>query len=560
MKTNVYKWMVVASLVSGLVACGGDAPGAGSTSGGSTTGGGTATSSATAAADISVEFSPPVLDNINATTANVDIQVVDKNRNVINDTPVTVQLLDTTATWSGPTTTGTTGTLSGVVNLGGDFSNRTVTLIAKSGDVTKQFALVVSGAELFGSVTTLPTAVGQDATVLFRLRKNDTSIPNKTIVLTSSLGNFAPTTAIMDSSGDYVFTYRLSVLGADVISATAGGATASVNVSTATTPIPTATPASLSIQANPVQISAAQGVSQVQARVLGAANEPVKNARVKFRIADPNSVGGSLSTTAAVTSQEVYTDDTGAAVVTYKAGFRTSPADGLSICAQVLDPVGSTPTTGITVANADTRPGFCTNTSEAGVKLTVATVPISVVVGTDNTIANSQGGLTYLKRFNITVANSAGLGQAGAQVSVVLDPFVYYKGNLVWNDTDSVWAIQVRHMCPNEDLNRNGQLDAAEDVNGNGVLEPRIPPVVRLQNNGVTDSNGQIIMEVEYTEDYAYWLTVNLTVSTQVAGSEGRTVYTYTLDGLASDYTTETPPPAGVNSPYGLVADCTNPN
>jgi hypothetical protein len=111
--------------------------------------------------------------------------------------------------------------------------------------------------------------------------------------------------------------------------------------------------------------------------------------------------------------------------------------------------------------------------------------------------------------------------------------------------------------CPNEDVDSDGQLDAGEDVNNNGTLEPGTP--VSVTPSATTDSTGTATIRVTYPRDRARWVTVRLTLRGTVAGTEATYNTTFTLPGLASDYTSQTVNPPGNPSPYG-VGDCTTAN
>jgi hypothetical protein len=558
-----------------LSACGGSAPGASATP----TPTPTPVTPTVPAADISVSFSPSNLDNSSVTKSDASIQVLDANRNVLKNAEVTVKVLDTSASWNASATnTGTTGVLTGAVNLGDNQSNREVTLLVNSGSVTKEAKLVVSGATL---TATAPASVntGNSVQITFRLRKNSQPLPNQSIQISSSLGTFSTQVKPMDAQGEYTFSYTTNVTGTDIISATAGGASVSTQivVGAVVTPTPTpVSPASLGVQATPSVIQQGSPNSLITAAVKGASNQNIKDARVRFRIADPSTVGGSLNSTATVTMVDVYTDANGVATVTYYPGNKSGPTDGLAVCAQILNPTDNNPYPGVIPSNTDTRAGFCTNTNEGGVPLTVSVVPVSVTLGTNNLIGSGQGGLTYVKQYIVTVTNSSGAPQTNALVSTYLDVPRYYKGSMVWDTAiePDAWVIASAIGCNNEDRNRNGVLDPGEDSadtgpypsingwsgNGNGVLDPRIPVVVRALNGGLTNASGFVTVEIEYPENYALWADVRLTVSTLVGGTEGRASIDLNLPALASDYTSAGVPPAGVVSPFGTsTATCRAP-
>jgi hypothetical protein len=99
-----------------------------------------------------------------------------------------------------------------------------------------------------------------------------------------------------------------------------------------------------------------------------------------------------------------------------------------------------------------------------------------------------NGGLTYIKDFDIAVADSAGYAVDGAVLSVSVDIRQYRKAPAF--DAPGVW-------CLNEDLNRNGFLDAGVDRNTNGVLDKGEQD---LNGNGVLDAgedlNGNGVLDI----------------------------------------------------------------
>jgi hypothetical protein len=99
-------------------------------------------------------------------------------------------------------------------------------------------------------------------------------------------------------------------------------------------------------------------------------------------------------------------------------------------------------------------------------------------------------------------------------------PAANYTGDnsLTPGTTQRVW-------CTNEDLNRNAALDAGEDRNGNGILEPEQAAVSfsYVDGKNKTDANGQMFIKVSYGQKYATWLAYTVKVTTKVKNSEGST-------------------------------------
>ena len=113
-------------------------------------------------------------------------------------------------------------------------------------------------------------------------------------------------------------------------------------------------------------------------------------------------------------------------------------------------------------------------------------------------------------------------------------------------------------LCANEDLNFNGILDAFEDTNGNKQLTPG-NIAVAAPGSLVTDAFGRASFAVQYGEQFAPWVKVNITARASVAGTESRQSILYDLLGSVPDFTGEAPP-AGATSPFGSSTSCTNPD
>jgi hypothetical protein len=103
-------------------------------------------------------------------------------------------------------------------------------------------------------------------------------------------------------------------------------------------------------------------------------------------------------------------------------------------------------------------------------------------------------------------------------------------------------------------LNRNGVLEAAEDINHSGSIEPRKSDVaVSILGTGKTDDSGLAIVQIEYPQNIATWARVKILVSaTGVSGTEGRATWTEVLPAPATAFSA-TSAPAFIFSPYGIV-------
>lgn len=300
------------------------------------------------------------------------------------------------------------------------------------------------------------------------------------------------------------------------------------------------TPATVVVQANPGAIApnasgAIGSYSDIEATVRDINANPVANQQVSFVITtDPSN--GSLQSGVGVT------DSNGKVQTKFFAGPNSTPNNGVTVRASVVS-----------------NPAV-TNT----VNLTVNGNALFINIGFGNTIANADP-TTYSKPFSVYVtdANGNAVGNQSVTITVIPDPVgnaAYYKGRLSYNGT--VWTYAVGSptvSCANEDLNLNGVLDAGEDTNIDGRLTPG-NIAVASPGAVVTDASGRATFNLLYGEQFAPWSTVQITARATVAGTESRRAINFALSGLDTDFSVETNPPAGVVSPFGVSALCTNSN
>lgn len=196
-----------------------------------------------------------------------------------------------------------------------------------------------------------------------------------------------------------------------------------------------------------------------------------------------------------------------------------------------------------------------TTTSTGGVLL--------VRLGTDNLIQTDPP--KFRKVFVAIVTDTSGRAVTGAVVTFALrtgttaNPGGFEKGRYIavtpTPPSTQVWVKSGGAICANEDANFNAILDPGEDINGNGLLEP--PGVSDVNPTAVSDASGFATATVSYPQNYATWTSVTLEASTTNSGPVPATA-TFTLPGLASDYSTAGAPPPGATSPFGSSALCTN--
>jgi hypothetical protein len=170
---------------------------------------------------------------------------------------------------------------------------------------------------------------------------------------------------------------------------------------------------------------------------------------------------------------------------------------------------------------------------------------------------------TYAKDFNVRVTDGSGNSIVGATVSARLIPVSYSKGFyrvLTPQGGTPTWDPVINATgCLNEDLNFNGILDAGEDTNGSGKLEPRIVASISFGGTNLTDSTGSVALRVNYAQSFALWQFYVIEVTTSVRGTERTGTYNFNFPILASELQdTQTSLPNQV-SPYG-TGSCASPN
>lgn len=560
MKLAKVLWILAASAL--LNACGGggsagDSPFGGG-SGGGNGGGGTVT-----VADIVLTTSSTLLPNTGTETVTVTATALDAARNAVPDVPLTVSVDADAVLQVGGTVTDATGKVSGTLSIGGNRSNRVITVRATGGSVTRSAIVQVYGAKIEATLSPAlldPSAAGS---VRYRAVDQAGNPMNGQAVQVTAVGlNPASATGTTDANGEFVFNYTApATAGTYAVTATVAGATDSQNVqvqAAGSVPVVTATISSGSVRVNPSVVAvnlpgSSSNRAEVRALFVDANNRPIPNVRVRFDLAgDANNVGGSF--TVGNAPDILYSNSDGVVTSAYVPGTRSSPTNGVTVRA--------------CYGVSDTDPNFVNCTTSASQTVTVSSEPLSVTIGTNGVILSST--LTYTKQFNVVVVDAAGNVVPDVTLVASIDLVNYYKG--YYAVAGGRWTKQVNRGCANEDLNRNGVLDAGEDVDNNpvvgeanpgvGVLWPRKADVsVRLLSSK-TDAAGAAILEVTYNQNHGSWVDVLITVAASgIAGTEGRATYALTPIPIdAGTVTQTTSSPAYQVSPYGVADDCTNPN
>jgi Big-like domain-containing protein len=363
-----------------------------------------------------------------------------------------------------------------------------------------------------------------------------------TVNFASTRGTLSAPTATTDSNGNAQVMICATSAGPATVSATATipSTTNSVSASVDFSFIST-TPTSVDLQASPSTVPIT-GQSTLTAVVRDAAGNLVQNQTVDFTLQDVT--GGSISLASGVT------DVQGIAQTVYTASRTASASNGVSVTATVHN-------------TAITKTAM----------LTVSGAALHVIIGTGNKLVENVTKTAYTMNWFVSVSDAAGNAVPNSQVTLTihssLAPFAgYFKGAYCksatsWVPTNQVFpgfscpaapaTTPASTVCANEDVNLNGQLDAGEDLNSDGILEPG-DIAVAAPGLLTTAADGTNTFQVIYPEDHANWVEVTLTARATVQGTEGSTSSTFVLPALASYLNDLTTAPPGIVSPYGSQA------
>ena len=384
------------------------------------------------------------------------------------------------------------------------------------------------------SNTFIPIDKFQPIRVKYKL--SGIGVAGKTVAFSTTRGALATPTAVTDINGEALVNLSSSTAGPAVVVAQISGV-GSVNL-----PVQfvATTPTSIAVQANPGGIlpnplGSTAYQSTIEAIVRDANGNAVANRQVNFTTLKDLS-NGTLSPGIATT------DSNGSARVQFISGASSTAANGVIIQAEVASSTINSITT-----------------------LTVNGKALFITINFGNTIS-SVDETTYSKDFSVYVTDSNGVAVGNQLISLSVIPTEYRKGALnncfIGSDGKLVCKTWIYSstptVCANEDINLNGILDPGEDTNKNLQLTPG-NVAVAAPGNVVTDAAGRATFAVQYGEQFAPWVKVNITARASVAGTESRRSIPYDLVGSAPDFEANTPP-AGVTSPFGSSTSCANSN
>lgn len=374
--------------------------------------------------------------------------------------------------------------------------------------------------------------------------------PGKTISFATTRGTLTANSAATDASGCATVNISSAIAGTATITATAtSGATtleAFYNVG-----FLAVTPSTMTLQPGKAVLATGEKTTIV-ATVRDSEKNLVQNKRVYFNISSDESKGN-------LSSGYATTNASGQATVSYTAGSAGTGKDDVAIVSWVD---GTAPTVTATT------------------NLTVSGKALHLALGTSNVVQVYQTtgrSLPYM----VIVTDSAGKPVANQTVTLSLwsrrftsgQYFVVRENGSFKKYSNEPGDLQrpIRHVyseCRSEDVNRNGFLDAGEDIsrediNGNGIaddpiadgrLNPGNVAAIAGQSTVMTQADGAAYFNVIYPAEYANWLEVELEATTMVEGTESKSIARILLPGIGSDYTNENVVPPGYISPFGHVS------
>ncbi len=430
---------------------------------------------------------------------------------------------------SGAATVSYKPTVSGDDKLSVDGLGATYTTIVAVSSKSNTFAFTTTATDASQWLVKIPNPV----TVRYLI--DGVATPGKTVTFGTTRGTLSAVTAVTDTNGEAAVT---------VTSDTAGPVSVSAQLDSGEGTAPTAlagvlkatTPDSVVLQANPSAVLPnSLGItthqSALTATVRDAVGNPVQGVMVSFTAFTDGSNG-------TIVPGSVMTDINGQATAQFIPGALTTSANGVQIDASL--------------------PKFPTKTDRA--LLTVNGEALFISIGQSNVLVVPDA-TTYQKDFTVYVTDANGAAAANRAVTLSIYPTDYYKGYMVWGAVglDKMWIFAAWNgPCPNEDVNRNGTLDAGEDINGNVTLEPGMPAVITPFVT--TDAMGFATFAVRYAKSYAAWVKTEITAKSLVGGTESKKVHNYDLEMLVADVKSESSP-ANIVSPFGSKGTvCTDPN
>jgi hypothetical protein len=464
--------------------------------------------------------------------------------------PVTFSSSSNTVT-PGSATTDANG--QAVVTVGPANSTETISIAALNNSVTGTYQLNVASSSSDVILFTTPASgaslgIDTDHSITINWQSGGSPVATTNVVVSTTKGDLDTVTAgiqsvitvTTDASGNATFQTRSADIGSAVITAqdpTDSLPTASLSVNFVAT-----VAGGLSVEAVPSTIAIGT-TSTLVATVLDAADvNPIPGQSVAFSAVGSNGL---------ISQPTATTDLNGRATVVYTGGTSATSEDGVTITATLLS---NTALTGVT-------------------QMTITQPLLNIAAGTGNQIVE-LGTVELGQSYLVLVNDGQGDPVPSAEVTVVARPVKYKKGRLVQIDTSvpadstpDVWGFDSSGLnsveCTAEDVNNNGRIDAGEDIDGDGVLDPQNSVSIRATTEALetptvvggvitTDVSGRGYFLMSYPRSHARWATIELEITARFGNTESTARILSGLSGVASDYTDLAVSPPGQISPFGI--------
>ncbi|MCV2368520.1 Ig-like domain-containing protein [Roseateles oligotrophus] len=553
---------------------------------------------------LTLSMDKTTVGNSGSDTVNVVATAKDSANNALAGIKVTFSVDQNAVLVPGNLVTDALGQAKASVQIGADRSSRTVTVTTTSEALRQSKSFTVSGAKLQATPQPATLQAGEKGVVDYSLTDVNANPMPDVDAIVSPPSPAASQALKSDTQGKFRLSFTVpadTAPGPYSIRANAGGVAVitTVQIDSKIDVVPTGTNiASATFTASPLvvnvnPIGSSENRAELRLLFRGDNNLPIRNVRVLLSFAeDAAATDGDISSGK---DRVITSDANGVAAASFIAGQRSSPTGQLKVYACYAkddsliyaDP-NAVPLKKQPWALEKSDPAyraFASSDCKApnvlkSVALTVVEQPVSISIGSNEAVLTGASRGTYMQEFVVLVVDSAGNPKAGVQLSPLVDLPSYRKG---YYDYDALGKRWIRHetaVCLNEDSSvgvgyRNATIEAGEDVNGNGQLDPRKSDVsVSMVGSTKTDVNGVAILRVEYPQSMGSWGEIAVRVSASGVLSppawtgrlavEGDTVGTLKgterllivpIDVIKNEAT----PPFAI-SPYGQVGSCANPN
>ncbi|CAB1218069.1 Ig-like domain-containing protein [Acinetobacter bouvetii] len=188
-------------------------------------------------------------------------------------------------------------------------------------------------------------------------------------------------------------------------------------------------------------------------------------------------------------------------------------------------------------------------------------------------IEDSATGVYYYKNVSVQVNDIDGKPIANQEVTMGVNPLVYYKGHFSFVDTsdpadgkaDEYLQLNA-YSCtsPSQLVNLDGEVvSQLKPKNGKSVQVVSYinsEGTAATDNKYRTDANGRFDLKIQYPKIYAGWLNVQLTAKTNVSNQLIKGSTTVGLSYLLSDVDVGNLIAPNKNSPFGDSSDCSSPD